>query len=889
MAIIYIDDTPYEAPDGQNLLKVCLGLGFNIPYFCWHPALGSVGACRLCAVKQFRDENDKLGRIVMSCMTPATDGIRISIDDVEVRDFRKHVIEWLMINHPHDCPVCDEGGECHLQDMTLMTGHAYRRFRFKKRTHRNQYLGPLINHEMNRCIQCYRCVRFYKDFAGGDDLDVFGAHDQVYFGRAEDGILQSEFSGNLAEVCPTGVFTDKTYKQHYTRKWDLQNAPSICHHCSLGCNIIASERYGTLRRVQSRYNADVNGYFICDRGRFGYEHVNSDKRLRTPQIRDGENAGAVSAGMAVEKARLLISEAKRVIGIGSGRACLESNYALMKFVGEENFFVGAPQSELDLVRTSIELLRRGPARTPSLREVERHDAVLILGEDVTNTAPMMDLALRQAAKQAPRQQAAKLKIPEWDAYSVMYATQEINGPFYVATPAATKLDKIATGVFRGAPRDIAGLGLAIAECIRGNGSQNSLAEKIARDLLSAQHPVIVSGPSLGSLEIMQAAASISAALHEKGVACSLSFTSFECNSVGIAMLSSRGLSENLFSSLSSDDALIVLENDLQRRLSPADFSRVTNSGCQIIVIDHYAHELALHAAVTLPSGAFAESDGTLVNNEGRAQRFFQSYVPTGEVRESWRWIGELANVQWASLDDVIADLAEDHHELTAITEAAPTADFRIANQSIARAPHRYSGRTAMNANVSVHEPKPPMDPDSPLGFTMEGFQGIVPGAIVPFFWSPGWNSQSAINKYQIEIGGPLHEGDAGKRLIEPGDGAASLKNDPIEASTASASAEGLLLVPLYHIFGSDELSRMAPALGELVVKPSIFLNAEEAEKVSLVEGDDVLVRIGDREMHLPLVVREEMPSGVIGYSAGYIETAGIVPLSMAEIAKGSTS
>src|SRR5215468_4036907 len=149
MATIYVENQPYQTEDGQNLLHVCLSLGFNLPYFCWHPALGSEGAC-------------------------------VSIEDQEAKEFRANVIEWLMVNHPHDCPVCDEGGECHLQDMTVMTGHAYRRFRFKKRTYRNQYLGPFINHEMNRCIQCYRCVRFYRDYAGGRDLDVFAARNHVY-------------------------------------------------------------------------------------------------------------------------------------------------------------------------------------------------------------------------------------------------------------------------------------------------------------------------------------------------------------------------------------------------------------------------------------------------------------------------------------------------------------------------------------------------------------------------------------------------------------------------------------------------------------------------------------------------------------------------------------
>ncbi len=241
--------------------------------------MGSVGSCRQCAVRKYAGEDDANGRIVMSCMEPVMDNLRLSIDEQEVSDFRKNVIEWLMVNHPHDCPICDEGGECHLQDMTVMTGHSCRKFNYKKRTYHNQDLGPCINHEMNRCIQCYRCVRFYNDYAGGDGLQVFAAHDHVYFGRHEDGTLESEFSGNLVEVCPTGVFTDKTHKKHYTRKWELTNGPSICHHCSLGCNIIAGERYGTLRRISSRYNEDVNGYFICDRGRFGYDFVNGKERI----------------------------------------------------------------------------------------------------------------------------------------------------------------------------------------------------------------------------------------------------------------------------------------------------------------------------------------------------------------------------------------------------------------------------------------------------------------------------------------------------------------------------------------------------------------------------------------------------------------------------------
>ena len=236
LVTVTIDDVQYQVEPGRNLLDVCLSLGLRPALLLLASRDGLRG--RLPPVRRHavQDETDagRSTEIVMACMTPADDGTRIAIDHPEARRFRARIIELLMASHPHDCPVCDEGGECHLQDMTVMTGHVYRRYRFRKRTYRNQDLGPFVTHEMNRCIACYRCVRFYRDYAGGDDFGVFSLRNQVYFGRKEDGSLQSEFSGNLVEVCPTGVFTDKTLAAHYSRKWDLQTAPSVCPHCGAG-------------------------------------------------------------------------------------------------------------------------------------------------------------------------------------------------------------------------------------------------------------------------------------------------------------------------------------------------------------------------------------------------------------------------------------------------------------------------------------------------------------------------------------------------------------------------------------------------------------------------------------------------------------------------------
>ncbi|MGH6894922.1 MAG: NADH-quinone oxidoreductase subunit NuoG, partial [Geminicoccaceae bacterium] len=476
MPTIDIDGRQYQVGAGGNLLHACLSLGLDVPYFCWHPTMGSVGACRQCAIKQFKDESDTRGTIAMACMTPVKDGARIAIEDEEARRFRAGVIEFLMVNHPHDCPVCEEGGECHLQDMTQMTGHVYRRFRFRKRTFRNQDLGPCIGHEMNRCITCYRCVRFYRDYAGGRDLHAMGIHDHVYFGRERDGTLESEFSGNLAEVCPTGVFTDKTLSARYTRKWDLRSTPSICVHCALGCNTSPNARYGEVRRIVNRYNGAVNGYFLCDRGRFGYDFVNRADRLRRPLWRrDGQSLAPLEASRAVERFAELV-HAGRAIGIGSPRASLEANFALRTLVGEERFCSGIAPAEDRIVRTIRDVLRHGPARTPSLREVEDADAVLVLGEDVPNTAPRLALSLRQAARNASFAEAAGKGIPLWQDASVRDATPGVLSPVFLLTPDATRIDDLAIEAVRAAPDDIARLGFAVAHALDRDAPDADLPE-----------------------------------------------------------------------------------------------------------------------------------------------------------------------------------------------------------------------------------------------------------------------------------------------------------------------------------------------------------------------------------------------------------------------------
>lgn len=881
MAVIYIDGQPYTVDDRKNLLEVCLGLGFDLPYFCWHPALDSVGACRQCAVKQYKDETDYTGKIVMSCMTPAADGTRLSVDDSEVRDFRASIIEWLMVNHPHDCPVCEEGGECHLQDMTVLTGHTYRRYRFTKRTHRNQYLGPFITHEMNRCIACYRCVRFYREYAGGEDLEVFAAHDHVYFGRHTDGTLENEFSGNLVEVCPTGVFADKPLNQSYTRKWDLRASPSICVHCAVGCNTAPGERYGRLKRIHNRYNGEVNGYFLCDRGRFGHGFVDSAARLREPELREQTGVTKMSSAIAGDQLRALLAEG-RAYGIGSPRASLEANFALRRLVGPERFSTGQSAHDQQLAELIARILRKGPARAPSLREMEGADAILVLGEDPTATAPRVALSLRQALHERAKQAAVRAGIPVWHNNAVRNSMPGVRHPLYLITPAATRLDDVASATRRAAPADIARLGQAIAHALNPQApavtdlpaADQELVETIAETLRHAQRPLVVSGSGCANSAIIQAAANVAWALctHERQALLYLSLP--ECNSLGVTLLGGVDVAHAI-ETLRADDApvLIVLENDLYRRAEGELVDAALARARHVIVLDALRHATAERAELLLPAGTFAESDGTLVSSEGRAQRFFQVYEPADAIQESWRWLDTATRATQEAapserLDDLIAACARAIPALRRITEAAPAADFRIAGMKVAREPHRYSGRTAMRANIEVSEPKPPQDPDSALSFTMEGYTGRrEPPALRSFVWAPRWNSVQAINKFQEEIAGPLLGGDPGVRLIEPNAGAVTEFFSQVPAAHQPRSGEWTL-APLPQIFGTEELSAHSPAVAERIPAPFIALHPADAATLGLDQDDQVEVSVGGGTCRLSAWLDASLPRGVAGMPPG---------------------
>ena len=879
MARVNIDGKDYDLQAGQNLLHACLSERLDLPYFCWHPAMGSVGSCRLCAIIDYADEADQRGRLQMACTMPVRDGMRISIGAAFAADFRKQVIEWLMQNHPHDCPVCEEGGECHLQDMTVMTGHSMRRYAGLKRTWQNQYLGPFVGHEMNRCITCYRCVRYYRDYAGGTDLDAFGSRSRMFFGRQEDGVLESEFAGNLVEVCPTGVFTDKPFSQAYSRKWDLQSAPSVCPNCAVGCNTFPAERYGQLKRVHNRYHGQLNGYFLCDRGRYGSHYVNHEKRIRHAGVRGDDGAFEALGRDAVLEAVVARSDAE-LIGIGSPRASLEANFALQQLVGASNFCPGFGEAEAAAVRAALDAYRGGGFRIPTLAEIEQADAVLVLGQDIANTAPRIALAVRQATRAATFDMAESAGIPEWQDAGVRGHGQSAKSPLFIATVASTRIDELATRTSHGAPARLARIGFDIAAAVAAeSGSADDFAHAAAQALAGAERPLVIAGTEACEPAIIHAAAQIAHALKEQGRDVALALAPMEANSYGVAMLDG-GLTLAAAAQRMQDGArALVLENDLHRRM-PAAAIELGNA----VVLDALETPTAEAAAIVLPAATYAEQTGTFVNYEARAQRFYQVFEPTEETAPSWRWLAAIGRLlgrdaDWEHIDDLTAACATG--EFAPLVELAPGADFRVrANAKIPRQPHRYSGRTAMRAHINIHEPKAAVDEETPLAYSMEGQNvGDQPGAVVPYVWTPGWNSNQSVFKFQQEVGGPLAGGDPGVRLLMGGEraniSAAAVAPQEVASNGAYVAAR------VYHVFGSDELSGASAPILERTPAPFVLLNSADAKELRVAEGGGVV--IDELRMSAEVRLDDAVQRGVVGVAQG-LPGAGVLDTATVHLA-----
>jgi NADH-quinone oxidoreductase subunit G len=644
-----IDSREIEVPQGANVLEAAERLGIMVPRFCYHPALGSVGACRMCAVKFLEG---RVKGVEMSCMVAAEDGMVVSTTHPDAMDYRKYVIEWLMLDHPLDCPVCDEGGHCLLQDETVSGGHGIRRFLGPKRTYEDQNLGLFVQHEMNRCIQCWRCRRFYQDYAGYRDLGALQIGRRTYFGRFTDGALESPFAGNLIDVCPTGVFTDKP-SRFKGRRWDFERGPSLCLHCSLGCNTVGSAKYREMVRLEGRPNDAVNGYFICDRGRYAFSYANHPERPRRARLSGRE----VPWHEAIKVAAFELARVSREHGpgavacVGGTRSSLETQGALKLFCRTQGWrdpqFFWDPALERK-VKAAVSRLDQGLA--VSMAELGGADFILVVGADPVNEAPMLALVLRQAWRQGA-------KVAVLDPRPVFLPFE-----FEALAVSPGQLDTALGALVKGALSPEAAAGLidpardfydALPGDYPGDQALAARLTAIAASLRQSQKPVVVAGTDIVRETTVSLAADIAFLLKAAGKEAGLFYLLPGANAFGAALVSASahpdaagrspgqwpwgpaaageptGPGEPAWSAeaiLEGIDrgrikALVLVENDpFWTFYDEARLARVLERLELLVVLDYVPSAVVQRAHVVLPTvPVFEAAASSFVNQEGRAQ------------------------------------------------------------------------------------------------------------------------------------------------------------------------------------------------------------------------------------------------------------------------------
>jgi NADH-quinone oxidoreductase subunit G len=828
---LIIDNREIEVPQGTNVLQAAERLGIMIPRFCYHPALGSLGACRMCAVMFLEG---RVKGVEMSCMVAAEDGMVVSTTHPEAMDFRKYVIEWLMLDHPLDCPVCDEGGHCLLQDETVSGGHGIRRFLGPKRTYQDQDLGLFVQHEMNRCIQCWRCRRFYQEYAGYRDLGALQIGRRTYFGRFSDGALESPFAGNLIDVCPTGVFTDKP-SRFKGRRWNFQRGPSLCLHCSLGCNTVGSARYREMVRLEGRPNQAVNGYFICDRGRYGFSYANHPERPRRARRRDRE----VPWEEAIQAAAKGLAQLSREYGpgavawVGSPRSSLETQAALQLFCRTQGWrdpqFFWDPRLER---KVKAAVARLDGRLAVSLREIEGADFIVAVGADPVNEAPMLALALRQAYRGGG-------KIAVLDPRPVF-----LPGEFeHLALPPG-QLEAALGALGKGAlsAQELAALPDAARRFLDalpgrypGDPGVAARLTALAEALQKSQRPVVVCGTDIVRETTPSVAADLALLLASAGKKAGLFYLLPGANAWGAALVSRAetpdvsgespggrwpwgpaALGEPLGPgepALSAEailegidrgeiKALVLVENDPfwafydEERLAWA-LERLE----LLVVLDYLPSPAVKRAHVVLPTvPVFERTEACFVNQEGRVQ-------------------------------------------------AAPpvhlggTPIFRIS-------PDVHPTRTFLNY-VPGSDPRTPVEIFQELTQALSGLK--EPAAVDLWAW---------LGRHQpvFRQMGSLAEHPEGLRLLPAAQTGEDFSSAPEAPETPAPDKVELLLVD--WTFGTEELASYSKVIQEAEAAPVLLLNPREAEKSDLADGDRAALHLPKGSLTVTVRLNAALAPGV---------------------------
>ncbi len=625
-----IDGREVEAVEGSMLVDAAKLADVEIPYFCYEPKLGQpVGACRQCLV-----EIEGIPKLQTSCSTPVRDGMVVNTQGQRVKDAQNSIVEFLLVNHPLDCPVCDKGGECPLQDITFGWGKGSSRVIEPKRHFvKPLALSPLIAIDRERCILCYRCVRFSQEIAEDWQLIFTERGSHTFVGTHDGHPYVAPFSGNIIELCPVGALTSQPYRFR-ARPWDIEGAGGICTLCPSQCNVEFTVRDDKVMRVLARENPGVDDGWLCDKGRFAYQAIHVDERITEPLVRDsGGELKPAAWDEALQAARAIAGHRGRAAALVGGQASNEEAFMLGRIVREglgSRDIDSRPNGTVDL-NTARALA--APALQANVVDLEFAHTVLVLGTEPLDDSPILDLRIRKGV----RRNGVKLAIA-----SARPSTLDPNAQLSIRYPPGGEAEFLS-GLEWAFTHPGSGPTHELAQMLRDGGEdvvilwgESLPAEALSTLLRVAEHLSLAGRDGAGLLEVP--AGTNTRGLREAGALPNAGpgYSEVEPgrNAAEIAAAAAAG----------DVTALYLFQVDPVRDL-PGRAAWERALAAATVVVAHASvltEGIAAHADVVFPAESSAEKEGTIVHPDGRLQRLRSAIKRPGQVRAGWQVLADIA-------------------------------------------------------------------------------------------------------------------------------------------------------------------------------------------------------------------------------------------------------
>ena len=626
MVEIEIDGKKVEVPAGSMVMDAANKLGTYIPHFCYHKKLSIAANCRMCLV-----EVEKAPKPLPACATPVTAGMVVKSASDKAVQAQKGVMEFLLINHPLDCPICDQGGECQLQDLAVGYGKGESRYEEEKRVVAPKDAGPLVSmQEMSRCIQCTRCVRFGQEVAGVMELGMVGRGEHSEITAFVGSTVNSEMSGNMIDLCPLGALTSKPFR-YSARSWELSRRKSVSPHDGHGANLIVQVKSGKVKRVLPLENEDVNECWISDKDRFSYEALEAADRLTQPMLKQGGEWKEVDWQTALEYVAHGLKNIKHehganaLAGVATAHSTLEELHLLQKLVRG----MGSDSVETRLRATDFSLADVTPWLGMSINDFGKLNRAFVIGSFLRKDHPLLATRLRLAVKSGA--QLSMLNASA-DDQLMRVANNFIAAPSDWLNALSQVVVAVAAAKGVAAPAGFEGI------------TAGEEAKAIAASLLSGDETT-AKGVFLGNAAVAHpAAAKLHAAAQwiAEQTGAKLGYLTEAANTVGAYLAKANGGKAAVFTEPKQAYLVLNAEPELDSH-NPQAAHAALQKAEMVVVMSPFKHGMD-YADVLLPVSPFAETAGTFVNAEGRAQSFNGTVKPLAETRPAWKVLRVLGNI-----------------------------------------------------------------------------------------------------------------------------------------------------------------------------------------------------------------------------------------------------